>query len=79
MLNILCCGYFQDPQVAIPKGTILSVILTTFSYVIMAVIAGMTVLRDASGDITEAYNGTFGDCINRTCIYGLQNNFQVII
>lgn len=43
----------------------------------MAFIAGATVVRDASGDIGEYLNGTFMDCTNRQCQYGLQNSFQV--
>lgn len=43
----------------------------------MAFIAGATVVRDASGDVSEYLNGTFMDCANRQCQYGLQNSFQV--
>ncbi|CAA9998676.1 unnamed protein product, partial [Nesidiocoris tenuis] len=68
----------KDPQTAIPKGTILAIILTTGSYLLMALLSGSAVLRDASGNVTEYLNGTgtFADCSNRTCMYGLQNSFQ---
>lgn len=36
-------------------------------------------LRDASGDVSEVLNGTYKDCVNRTCKFGLQNDFQVCI
>lgn len=69
--------FFQDPQGSIPKGTILSIILTSISYVGMAIMAGACVLRDASGNVTELFNGTFTDCTDRKCNWGLQNSFQV--
>ncbi|BES94251.1 Amino acid permease [Nesidiocoris tenuis] len=73
-------GDLKDPQTAIPKGTILAIILTTGSYLLMALLSGSAVLRDASGNVTEYLNGTgtFADCSNRTCMYGLQNSFQVM-
>lgn len=71
-------GDLKDPQTAIPKGTLLSIVLTSFSYILIAIVAGSVVLRDASGDVSELVNGTFMECGNRTCMYGLQNNFQVV-
>ncbi|PSN39491.1 Solute carrier family 12 member 2 [Blattella germanica] len=71
-------GDLKDPQVSIPKGTILSIILTSGSYVLMAFMAGATVERDASGNITELYNGTFTNCTDRHCAWGLHNSFQVM-
>lgn len=71
-------GDLKDPQTAIPKGTLLSIVLTSISYIFIAIIAGAVVVRDASGDVSELLNGTFVDCANRTCMYGLQNNFQVV-
>jgi len=68
----------QDPQKSIPKGTLLAILITTLSYILMAVFAGCTVLRDASGKITDLFNGTLSDC-KPNCSYGLQNNFQVPI
>ncbi|ERL92941.1 hypothetical protein D910_10246 [Dendroctonus ponderosae] len=70
-------GDLKDPQSAIPKGTLLAVLITTISYILMAVFAGSTVLRDASGNITDYLNGNISSCIPN-CTYGLQNNFQVI-
>lgn len=43
----------------------------------MAFIAGFTVLRDASGNITDYINGSFPDCVTNECNYGLHNDFQV--
>ncbi|XP_030752173.1 bumetanide-sensitive sodium-(potassium)-chloride cotransporter [Sitophilus oryzae] len=70
-------GDLKDPQKAIPKGTLLAILITTMSYILMAVFAGCTVMRDASGKVDDYLNGTLSDCAPN-CTYGLQNNFQVI-
>lgn len=67
----------QDPQKAIPKGTLLSIFITTLSYMGMAVIAGSIVVRDATGSIEDYENGTFTDCAGKNCRYGLHNGFSV--
>ncbi|KAG0418013.1 hypothetical protein HPB47_005187, partial [Ixodes persulcatus] len=78
--------FFSDPQKAIPRGTLLAILITTLSYVGFAVIAGSTVLRDATG---EVLNGTspeslvlsFANCTatdTGKCPYGLMNNHQVM-
>ena len=69
--------FYQDPQGSIPKGTLLSIVLTTISYVGMAVMAGAVTVRDASGNVSELVNGTFTDCSYRECKWGLHNSFQV--
>ncbi|XP_013170024.1 PREDICTED: bumetanide-sensitive sodium-(potassium)-chloride cotransporter isoform X3 [Papilio xuthus] len=67
-------GDLKDPQKSIPKGTLLAIVLTTLSYLVIALIAGWSVLRDASGDITA-----LTDCVhNTTCPYGLHNSNDVI-
>ncbi|KAL1488426.1 hypothetical protein ABEB36_014899 [Hypothenemus hampei] len=70
-------GDLKDPQKSIPKGTILAIFITSMSYIIMALFAGSTVLRDASGKIEDLLNDTLSNC-KPNCPYGLQNNFQVI-
>ncbi|XP_046440487.1 bumetanide-sensitive sodium-(potassium)-chloride cotransporter-like [Daphnia pulex] len=76
-------GDLKNPSEAIPKGTILAIITTSFSYILFAVIAGATVLRDATGDPANyTVNGTVSDymkiCENETCEWGLQNSYQVM-
>lgn len=71
-------GDLMDPQGAIPKGTLLSILLTTASYLTMAFMSGIVMERDASGNVTELYNGTFTDCADRKCKWGLHNSFQVM-
>ncbi|XP_066244709.1 bumetanide-sensitive sodium-(potassium)-chloride cotransporter [Euwallacea similis] len=70
-------GDLKDPQNAIPKGTLLAILITTTSYLVMVIFAGCTVLRDASGDVTDLINGNLSWC-KPNCTYGLQNNFQII-
>lgn len=67
----------KDPQKAIPKGTLLSIFITTLSYMGMAVIAGSIVVRDATGNVEDLYNGTFTDCAGKNCRFGLHNGFSV--
>lgn len=73
-------GDLKDPQTSIPKGTILAIILTTISYIGMAIVAGATVARDATGNITDLANNSwdFLNCTGVPCEYGLQHSFQVI-
>ncbi|XP_014216505.1 bumetanide-sensitive sodium-(potassium)-chloride cotransporter isoform X2 [Copidosoma floridanum] len=49
-------GDLKDPQSAIPKGTLLAILITTCSYLLMAVMVGATVMRDASGDVSDLYD-----------------------
>ncbi|CAK9815935.1 Bumetanide-sensitive sodium-(potassium)-chloride cotransporter [Anthophora quadrimaculata] len=49
-------GDLKDPQTAIPKGTLLAILLTTISYIFMALMVGGTVIRDASGDVNDLWN-----------------------
>ncbi len=69
---------------SIPKGTLWAILLTTISYLFMAVIAGSVMARDASGNVAEIAAGVFLECRNgtgfsiRECNYGLLNSFQVI-
>ncbi|XP_037030333.1 bumetanide-sensitive sodium-(potassium)-chloride cotransporter isoform X2 [Bradysia coprophila] len=73
-------GDLKDPQKSIPKGTLLAVLITTTTYIIMVLIAGAVVVRDATGNVEDAVNGSlaFLDCANQTCKYGLQNSFQIV-
>ncbi|XP_046634387.1 bumetanide-sensitive sodium-(potassium)-chloride cotransporter-like isoform X2 [Daphnia pulicaria] len=76
-------GDLRNPSEAIPKGTILAIITTSFSYILFAIIAGATTLRDATGDPANyTVNGTVSEymktCENETCEWGLQNSYQVM-
>lgn len=73
-------GDLKDPQKSIPKGTLLAIFITTATYLIMVLMTGAAVARDATGNITDAFNGSyeFLICTPGDCNYGLQNSFQVI-
>ncbi|KAG8145036.1 hypothetical protein E2320_013414 [Naja naja] len=81
-----------DPQEAIPKGTMLAILITTVAYIGVAICAAACVVRDATGNVNDTVvsgmncNGSsacalgydFSSCKIQTCDYGLMNNFQVM-
>lgn len=73
-------GDLKDPSTSIPQGTILAIVITSLTYVLMAICVGATVARDASGDVNEIIHGSsrFLECVERECVHGLQNSFEVI-
>ncbi|XP_072928176.1 solute carrier family 12 member 2 isoform X2 [Hemitrygon akajei] len=86
-------GDLADPQSAIPKGTLLAILITTVVYAGTAVAAGSCIVRDATGNLTDMIPpGTvtncttaacklgfnFSSCATNKCSYGLMNNFQVM-
>uniref|UniRef100_A0A3B5LGG7 Solute carrier family 12 member 10, tandem duplicate 1 n=1 Tax=Xiphophorus couchianus TaxID=32473 RepID=A0A3B5LGG7_9TELE len=94
MSGVNICGDLKDPATAIPKGTLWAIFWTTFSYVVIAVTTGSSVVRDASGNKSHILTGNntdgcvglactmgwnFTDCSqSKTCRYGLANNFNVL-
>ncbi|KAM7014806.1 solute carrier family 12 member 1 [Tautogolabrus adspersus] len=85
-------GDLRDAQAAIPKGTLLAILITGITYLGVALCVSATVVRDATGNITDAItsamqcNGSvacelgydFSSCAEERCNYGLMNNFQVM-
>ncbi|NXE03719.1 S12A1 protein, partial [Lophotis ruficrista] len=85
-------GDLKDPQSAIPKGTMLAILVTTIAYIAVAICAASCVVRDATGNINDTVvpgmscNGSsacslgydFSRCASQPCDYGLMNNFQVM-
>lgn len=87
-------GDLKDPQAAIPKGTLLAILITGLTYLGVALCVSATVVRDATGNITDIItssitcNGTaqaacelgwdFSSCEVESCKYGLMNNNQVM-
>lgn len=82
-------GDLKDPASAIPKGTLLSVLISMIVYALMVLFAGGGALRDASGNLTDLVivNGTItdysalADCahtVNVTCKFGLHNSYSVM-
>uniref|UniRef100_A0A3B5M5J7 Solute carrier family 12 member 2 n=1 Tax=Xiphophorus couchianus TaxID=32473 RepID=A0A3B5M5J7_9TELE len=84
-------GDLADPQSAIPKGTLLAILITGFTYVAVAFSAGSCIVRDATGDHNDTVSDTvnctdaactlgydFSICKEGGCQYGLMNDFQVM-
>lgn len=84
-------GDLADPQLAIPKGTLLAILITTIVYIGVAVSVGACVVRDASGNINDTLSAFVTNCTDAACKldydfsyckpdckYGLMNNFQVM-
>ena len=67
---------------AIPKGTLLSIVISTIVYIFFIFVCGATVLREASGNITDvnmdAIFSISTNCSEVPCDWGLQNSFQVM-
>lgn len=59
---------FQDPQKSIPKGTLLAIFISTATYILMVFVSGATVVRDATGQLADALNGStaFLDCAGKS-------------
>uniref|UniRef100_A0A3Q2YZW8 Solute carrier family 12 member 3 n=1 Tax=Hippocampus comes TaxID=109280 RepID=A0A3Q2YZW8_HIPCM len=84
-------GDLSDPQSAIPKGTLLAILITGLTYVGVAISAGSCMVRDATGDVNDTLSDTvnctdaaactlgydFSICKEGGCQYGLMNDFQV--
>lgn len=87
-------GDLADPQMAIPKGTLLAILITGIVYLGVAVSAGSCILRDASGNMNDTISSQFmincstaackfgydfSTCKSQNaCRYGLHNDFQVM-
>ncbi|KAK9971186.1 hypothetical protein ABG768_027075 [Culter alburnus] len=85
-------GDLADPQSAIPKGTLLAILITGVVYIAVAVSNGSCIVRDATGDDNDTIVGSLENCTDASCTlgydfsicreggckYGLQNDFQVM-
>lgn len=61
----------QDPSDSIPKGTLLSILISIFSYVVLIVVPGSVQLREATGNINDFQDNTYLNCTIRNCTKGL--------
>ncbi|KFD63013.1 hypothetical protein M514_24780 [Trichuris suis] len=72
-------GDLKNPETAIPKGTLLSIVITSTIYLSVMWMTGASSLRDASGSIEDLQAGTLTECAkNFTCMYGTHNNYQTL-
>ncbi|GLD61387.1 solute carrier family 12 member 2-like isoform X1 [Lates japonicus] len=85
-------GDLTDPQSAIPKGTLLAILITGITYVAVAISTGSCIVRDATGDHNDTVSDTvnctdaactlgydFSICKEGGCQYGLMNDFQEFV
>ncbi|XP_042365015.1 solute carrier family 12 member 2 [Plectropomus leopardus] len=87
-------GDLADPQLAIPRGTLLAILITGIVYLGVAVSTGSCIVRDATGNVNDTVSSQFMNCTDASCKfgydfsscksekgscqYGLQNDFQVM-
>ncbi|KAL4617673.1 Na-K-2Cl cotransporter-like [Arapaima gigas] len=85
-------GDLLDPQMAIPRGTLLAILITGVVYLGVAITAGSCLVRDATGNSNDTISSQFHNCTDvacklgydfssckvTKCPYGLQNDFQVM-
>ncbi|XP_023228313.1 solute carrier family 12 member 2-like [Centruroides sculpturatus] len=71
-------GDLKNPSSALPKGTFLAIITTSFSYVVIILWLGFTLIRDATGNIDDLPNEEYRNCKHRTCSQGMMNYNQVM-
>uniref|UniRef100_A0A8D2PXH3 Solute carrier family 12 member 2 n=1 Tax=Zosterops lateralis melanops TaxID=1220523 RepID=A0A8D2PXH3_ZOSLA len=60
-------GDLADPQSAIPKGTLLAILITTLVYVGIAVSVGSCVVRDATGNVNDTFVNELTNCTTAAC------------
>uniref|UniRef100_A0ABM0M1K2 Solute carrier family 12 member 2-like n=1 Tax=Saccoglossus kowalevskii TaxID=10224 RepID=A0ABM0M1K2_SACKO len=69
----------RDAQSAIPKGTLLSILISTAVYIGMAIMLGSCIVRESTGIISDIPGGNFTKlCEYQSCDYGLLNDMQVV-
>lgn len=71
-------GDLKDPNSAIPKGTLLSLLASMILYLSVVICSGGAAVREASGEVSEVNSHTYLDCWNRTCTKGLQNDYMIM-
>ncbi|XP_071793937.1 solute carrier family 12 member 2-like [Asterias amurensis] len=72
-------GDLKDAQMAIPKGTLIAIAMTSVSYAGLAILLGTVMSREATGSIADLVAGNFTSaCLEGVeCKYGLLNDFSV--
>eukprot|EP00794_Sanderia_malayensis_P003336 gene3336-3825_t len=75
-------GDLKDPCMAVPKGTLMAIAITSCSYVIMCWLIGSTLARDASGIVAAVVaNGSVplnDTCVAGACKFGMMNDYQIL-
>ncbi|KAM9820993.1 solute carrier family 12 member 2 [Neosynchiropus ocellatus] len=61
-------GDLADPQLAIPRGTLLAILITGIVYLGVAVSTGSCIVRDASGNANDTISSQFrANCTDAAC------------
>ncbi|XP_044029320.1 solute carrier family 12 member 2 isoform X3 [Siniperca chuatsi] len=64
-------GDLADPQLAIPRGTLLAILITGLVYLGVAVSTGSCIVRDASGNLNDTISSQFMmNCTDAACKFG---------
>nr|XP_033951270.1 solute carrier family 12 member 2 isoform X2 [Pseudochaenichthys georgianus] len=64
-------GDLADPQLAIPRGTLLAIVITGIVYLGVAVSTGSCIVRDASGNANDTLSSEFmANCTDAACKFG---------
>ncbi|XP_038126798.1 solute carrier family 12 member 2 isoform X1 [Cyprinodon tularosa] len=64
-------GDLADPQMAIPKGTLLAILITGIVYMGVAISTGSCIVRDATGNVNDTLTGDFlKNCTSAACKFG---------
>ncbi|KRY56283.1 Solute carrier family 12 member 2 [Trichinella britovi] len=72
-------GDLKNAHNAIPKGTLLAILITSSVYCVCVLATGFTCLKDASGVLEDLKLGTLSSCAaSENCTYGLLNYFQAL-
>uniref|UniRef100_A0A665VW74 Solute carrier family 12 member 3 n=1 Tax=Echeneis naucrates TaxID=173247 RepID=A0A665VW74_ECHNA len=86
-------GDLADPQLAIPRGTLLAILVTGIVYLGVAISTGSCIVRDATGSGNDTVSSQFMSnctgasckfgydfsfCSENKCPYGLHNDFQAL-
>lgn len=70
---------------AVPKGTLLAILISTLVFIVLAWFVGSSVEKEAVGVVQDALQNstarnssqTLASCVEKKCQYGLLNDFQV--
>uniref|UniRef100_A0A673X550 Solute carrier family 12 member 2 n=1 Tax=Salmo trutta TaxID=8032 RepID=A0A673X550_SALTR len=64
-------GDLSDPQLAIPRGTLLAILITGIVYLGVAISTGSCIVRDATGNGNDTLSAQFmANCTDAACKFG---------
>lgn len=70
-------GDLQEPAVAIPRGTFLSIAFTSLTYALFVILTGCTIVTYSTGNGTD-FNNDAQYCPPDDCKYGLINDYNTV-